>query len=287
MTISAHSRIRVTAVSIIAAAFIPALLSGCGDKEKEKSDAKFAAANSYIFSALSHITGNPEATVNLVPPGMCPGHFDISPSQVKELFNCRLLFLFDFQGNIEDSVQRISQRGLKLKKLKAPGGMCLPKTYENIISQLCRHLAEDSPETADMYELREKQITEKIKQFSENTLKNFREAGLAGRKVICSEHQKAFCEWLGLEVIASFSGRDTVTPTQINECLKAAEGKQIDFVIANRQEGTKLAEAIAKRIQARPKVFSNFPGPGEGEKSCQTYFELVERNISSLMNDGQ
>ncbi|ARN56506.1 metal ABC transporter substrate-binding protein [Sedimentisphaera salicampi] len=286
MTISAHSKIRLTAVLLAAAAILSALLSGCGSKEqqKEKRAAKYASANSYLSSALSHITGEPEGIVNLVPPGMCPGHFDISPSQVKELFNCRILFLFDFQGNIEDSVQRISQRGLKLKKLKAQGGMCLPKTYENIISQLCRLLAEDSPETAEMYKLRKTKISEQIEKFSADTLNSFKEAGLQGKRVICSEHQEAFCKWLGLDVIASFSGRDTVTPAQINECLKSAEGRQIDFVIANRQEGTKLAEAIAERVGARTAVFSNFPSPDAGGLS---YFAMVENNIRSITEAGK
>jgi len=77
--------------------------------------------------------------------------------------------------------------------------------------------------------------------------------------VLTSNHQAEFARWLGLDPIATFVGSDTETVANVDHCLKKAVGRDVRFVIANRQEGTALAHALADRCEAKAVVFSNFP----------------------------
>jgi hypothetical protein len=53
----------------------------------------------------------------------------------------------------------------------------------------------------------------------------------------------------------------------------------VRFVIANRQEGVALAQALADRCGARAVVFSNFPEGGEQEAG---FDRLLRDNVKLL-----
>jgi len=110
----------------------------------------------------------------------------------------------------------------------------------------------------------EKQVSEKM------TL-----AKLKGEKVICSRHQELFAKWLGLDVAATFAGADSESINNIQQSLDKTQGHKIRFVIANKQEGTDLAKALADRLGAEVVLFSNFP---------ETNFdELINSNLNQLL----
>ena len=55
------------------------LVAGCENKPGEESRAEVAVTNSYLGCAVRELCGDDTEVLCLVPPGMCPGHFDISP----------------------------------------------------------------------------------------------------------------------------------------------------------------------------------------------------------------
>ena len=61
--------------------------------------------------------------------------------------------------------------------------------------------------------------------------------------VLASVHQKAFCESLGLDVIATFSAADTAGVGQLDHAVRAAEAANIRAIIANQPEGRRTADA--------------------------------------------
>ena len=87
----------MTAILFAACSF---MLTGCEQKEDIAAKPEIAVANSYLKAVIEDLCGNQQQILSLVPPGMCPGHFDISPSQVNQLCNCKVLFVFDFQRKI-------------------------------------------------------------------------------------------------------------------------------------------------------------------------------------------
>ena len=121
---SSHTLILLTVLCIA--------LTCCKSKDAEQNKPEIAVANSYLHAAVKDLCRDERDVLSLVPPGMCPGHFDISPSQVNYLCNCKILFVFDFQQNIENAIPRIKERGLKVCKVTPAQGMCVPDTYLSI-----------------------------------------------------------------------------------------------------------------------------------------------------------
>ncbi len=100
-----------------------------------------------------------------------------------------------------------------------------------------------------------------------------------GAPVVASGHQAAFCQALGLRVVATFTGGDEQSIARLSELLERGDEAGVRLVVANLQEGPQLAEPLAQRFGARPVVFSNFPSMAEEQ---DTFDELVESNVRAL-----
>jgi zinc transport system substrate-binding protein len=190
---------------------------------------------------------------------MCPGHFDISPTQVRQLKSCTLLLRFDFQQGIEDRLARLREGGLDVQQVQPTGGLCTPDTYVAVCRQVCQVLSRAYPDRANEYETRLTAVESRLAALAAQLRGSVAQSGAAGAAVLCSNHQAEFAGWLGLDPVATFVGSDTETVANIDHCLRKAAGREVRFVIANRQEGTAMAQALADRCRARAVVFSNFP----------------------------
>lgn len=254
------------------------VMAGC-DAAGSAPGCEIAVTNSYLECAVRDLWGEEAAILCLAPPGMCPGHFDISPAQVRQLKGCRLLLRFDFQRGIEQRLGRMRQGGLDIQPVQAPGGLCVPDSYLSVCREICRILSQVYPERSGLFEARLSVVQERLTQLAAQLRESVVESGVATAAVLTSHHQAEFARWLGLDLVSTFVGSDTETVANIDHCLKKAAGREIRFVIANRQEGTALAEALAERLQARAVVFSNFPQRCEGRTG---FDQLLQDNVRLL-----
>jgi hypothetical protein len=211
---------------------------------------------------------------------MCPGHFDLSPAQVTQLKNCRMLLLFEFQQQIEQTLTRLRENGLETRVVSTPPALCVPDTYLIACRQVCRVLSDAYPDRATEFEQRLSAIQERLRLLGDELRTSVRESGAASANVLASHRQDGFAQWLGLETVATFVGSDMETVANVDHCLRKAAGRDVRFVIANRQEGTALARALADRLQAKAVVFSNFPQRTPG---AEGFDGLVRGNVRGLI----
>ncbi len=264
---------------LISCLLLGLLVSGCSEGSVEEAP-DVAVTNSYLESVVQDLCGSRTKVMCLAPPGMCPGHFDISPAQVRQLQGCRMLLLFDFQSQVESTLSRLKDRGLKTHLIAGPTGLCVPDSYLAACREVAAILASEYPQDADALALRLDEIEQRLGTLSGALRKTVADSGSASAGVLTSHHQREFAEWLGLKTVATFVGSDAETVGHIDHCLKQAAGQDVRFVIANRQEGTALAQALAERLKARAVVFSNFPAPvadGPG------FDRLLRDNVECLL----
>ena len=255
---------------------------GCDRKKQPVPAVEIAVANSYLYAAVQDLCGSETPILSLVPPGMCPGHFDISPGQVNQLCHCKLLLVFGFQSNIENVVSRIRQNGLTVYKVSPEGGLCLPQTYIKVVEEVAKALSEQFPQRQDEFQQRLAHIEVRLKQLESELRTYMDDLSLQQTSVLASGHQAEFAKWLGFDVVSTFSGGDAETPAQINESLKKVAADHIGYVIANQQEGTALASALAKRLDAQMAVFSNFPAEISGSEDVSGFDAMLWENVQAF-----
>lgn len=271
----------ISAVTVLLALLLPA--GGCREGSAATDAPAIAVTNSYLEAAVRDLCGDDAQIMALAPPGMCPGHFDISPGQVRQLGRCRILLLFDFQSQVESTLSRLRDNGLQMRRVDVPAGLCVPDTYLIACRQVAEILAGEFPERAEQLTRRLGLIEERLGALSDELRAAVSDAGSAAAPVLTSHHQAKFAEWLGLDAVATFVGSDTETVGHIDHALRQAAGRQVRFVIANQQEGTGLARALADRLSAQAVVFSNFP-PQVAEGPM--FDALLRVNVERLLEAG-
>jgi len=257
------------------------LVAGCGGS-RDDGRPVVGVTTSYIECAVRELAGDALRTVRLLPPGSCPGHFDVTPGMVRELRRCPALLRFDFQTGLDERLSRLVEAGLRIIAVPAGEGLCVPETYAATCRAVCAALCECAPGEADALLRRCQEIEGRMAQLAGELQARVAAAGLAGAPVVASGHQRAFCEALGLRVVATFTGGDEQSVARLAALIEQGEEAGVRLVVANLQEGPQLAEPLAQRLGARPVVFSNFPSMSAEQ---DTFEELLEANLCALLGE--
>lgn len=254
---------------------------GCGRPTSGDASAmRLGAANSYLECAARDLLPTPLSFVRLAEPGMCPGHFDLRPSQVVELNQCRALLRFDFQNSLDGKLAGGPSGGPRIIEISVRGGLCQVASYVAVCERLSQAFVAEGLIERSVAEARTKSIGERVGSTAERLRQTVQAAGLSGLPVVASAHQKAFCEDLGLRVVASFRASDAARMSEVDETIATAEKSGAKWVVANLPEGRRLADALADRLKARVVVFGNFPDPSVSTSAFDT---LLESNVNALV----
>jgi len=262
------------------AAVLTVMLSGCRPASDPGGPAPIATTTSYLEAAARDLLGDSLRVLRLAEPGTCPGHFDLRPSQVAELRQCSALLRFDFQKPLDARFAGTGTNGPRVAEISLRGGMGLPDSYLAACHQTADHLVALGLVTRADADDRLQAIATRLNALSRDATNRVAQAGLAGSPVIASGHQRDFCEWLGLKVVASFRAADTASISEIGEAIDAGRLAQTKWVIANLPEGRRTADALADRLKARVLVFENFPALRNGRPS---FDQMLAVNLETLL----
>ena len=255
-------------------------LMGCQRADAPAGAVKLATTTSYLEAAARDLLGEDLTVVRLAEPGTCPGHFDMRPSQVTELRQCRTLLRFDFQKSLDSKLGGADTNQPRVAEIAIRGGMCRPDNYLAACRQTADHLVALGLLARTNADNRLQAVASRLEALTRDATNRVAQAGLAGRPVIASGHQRDFCEWLGLPVAASFRAADTASISEIEEAIRAGKLAQVKLVIANLPEGRRTADALGDRLQAKVVVFENFPALRNGHVS---FDEMLSANIAALL----
>ena len=283
---AAHLRAASLAALALALALGLALVAaGCsntGSGAPGQETPRLATTTSWLECCLRDLMGDGVQVVRLCPPGQCPGHFDMKPSALKDLRACRALFRFDFQSAIDAKLDAIGGDGLRIVAIDAPEGLCLPGGYRDALRQTHAALAELFPDKKKDLDTALTAAQTRLDTLESQLRARMDAAGrpAQGMKVAASGHQAAFCRWLGLDPVVTYSGTNATAPARIEALV--AQGKQagIRLVVTNRQEGRQMGEALAWQFDAPMVTFSNFPLMDDGE---QGFSDLLRNNVEALI----
>lgn len=252
------------------------MIGGCARPPGES--ATIAASNTYLEAAARDLLGREVAVLRLAEPGMCPGHFDMRPSQLSELSGCQLLLRFDFQRGLDRKLDAAVQRGLRIISVAPDAGLCTPTAYRNTCVAVAAALVEAGMLEQSTAAARLAEVDRALATATADVRARITNAGLADVGVVTSGHQAAFCTFLGLNVLAEFSGTDTALINEIDTAIGA--GAKARAIIANRPEGRGLADALAARLDLPVVVLDNFPHP---QKHNGVFVELMRANANVIV----
>ncbi len=260
----------LVAIAWALALFVP----GC---RKPADPAPVAVTNSLLECAARDLLGPDTPVLCLAEPGMCPGHFDVRPSQVEALRRCRVLLRLDFQKSLDGRLSSATDQGLRIVEVRIAGGLAEPDSYLAACRQTADALVAAGLLERSAADARLSEIAARVRRLADACRERL--APLQDTPVLTSSHQEAFCRWLGLRVAGTFTGADSAGVGQINDAIRLGEQAGAKLVIANLPEGRRVADALAEHLGAKVVVLGNFPAAREGGPS---FDELLLRNVNAL-----
>lgn len=292
------SAIDLLAVSIVFYAFVllpTMLIQGPLQTQARPSPVEQAVVkidimtgSSLITNIIQDVAGNKLETGTLIPPGVCPGLYDVKPSDIEALANSKALFIHDYQANfqnikeaIEATEDPISDYYRVTVAINVTGNWMVPQVQAEAVDKIAQDLGWIDLENAAYYRERAAERVKAILAKGEKVRNRLQEAGVEGVKVICADMQAGFVEWAGFDVVATFGRPEDLSPAQMDELITQANEAGVALVIDNLQSSaTTLGAALKQDIEAIPVTISNFPG---GLENTGTWEKAIDKNVDLLL----
>ena len=240
-----------------AAVFCLAAYSYCFPETSGKIN--IVATTTHIGSILSEIGGEKVGVITVVPGGMCPGHFDIKPNTARRISKSDIFITNTYEKWAGDLFAR-SERKKSLKyEMSTRGSWMLPDVNITAAEEIMNLLAEYDEANENYYRKNYVDYVEKVR----TAAKNIKESvSFEGIRVICSEMQKDFAEWLGFSVLKTYGRPEDLTLQQMAGIAYAGKNENVELVIDNLQSGGSSLKQLSKEINAAHVTLTNFPLDG-------------------------
>ncbi|MDH4292100.1 MAG: metal ABC transporter substrate-binding protein, partial [Dehalococcoidia bacterium] len=242
------------------------------------------AGSSLIANIIQDVAGDKLETRTLIPPGVCPGHYDVKISDIEALANSKALFIHNFQQtyeNITGAIEAAENTDLIIVVLNVTGNWMVPAVQVEAIGKIAQALGEIDPENAAYYAGNATERAQAILAYGEQVKDRLQDAAVDGVKVICAEMQAGFVSWAGFDIVATFGRPEDLTLAQVAALVDQAEQAGVALVIDNLQSGsTTLGASLGQDIEAIPVTISNFPG---GLENTETWEKAIDRNVDLLL----
>jgi len=248
------------------------------------SSADIVAGSSLIADITQDIASDKLQVSNLIPPGMCPGHYDVKPGDVEKLAKSKALIIHNWQqdkANITGLVEAANNPNLIIEVIDVNGNWMAPPVQAEAIDKIALALSDINPANSAYYQEKAAGRTQAILAKGEEIKNILQEAKVAEVKVICSEEQAGFVTWAGLDIVATYGRPEELSPKDKERLVTQAKQAGVALVIDNLQSGGAAAsETMAQDIGATQVTISNFPG---GFEETETWEKAIDKNVDFLL----
>ncbi len=235
---------------------------------------KVAVTTSLIGSIVKTVGKDKVEVTTIVPGGMCPGHFDVKPEDIRALSDARLLLYHGFESWIKDLVNSVENRYLLKKVIETKGSWMVPKNHIQIVDEITKILCEVDSVNGFWYRKNSNSFKQEIDTVRLEIEKLSEQ--IQGTKVVCVEYQEEFLKWLGLKIIATYGRPSELTSRQIMGVIKKARTHDVMLVVDNLQSGKDAGKQIAEEISATHITLTNFP-------LGDSYIDALKENVDEIL----
>jgi zinc transport system substrate-binding protein len=269
-------------IGVVALAVILVTFLGCTESNQPSTD--IMAGSSFIANIIGEVADNEVEARALIPPGVCPGHYDVKPSDIEALANSKALIIHNYQQNYQNilgAIDAAQNADLAIRVINMTGNWMVPSVQAEGVGKIAQVLGEIYPENADYYQENATEREQAILAYGAAVEDRLQDAEVNGVKVICAEMQAGFVSWAGFDIVATFGRPEDLTPAQVADLIDEAQGAGAALIIDNLQSGsTTLGASLEQDVAAIPVTISNFPG---GLENTETWEQAIDKNVDLLL----
>jgi len=271
-------------IGLLIAALVGVLVTLLVRAQHAQPSADIMAGSSFITNIIQDVADGKLEPRTFLPPGVCPGHYDVKPDDVVALANSQAFFIHNYQQNYENVTGLIAAAenpDLIITVINITGNWMTPPVQAEAVDKIAQALAEIDQENAACYVGNATERAQVILDKGEEVRDRLLEAGVDEVKVICAEMQAGFVVWAGFDVVATYGRPEDLSSADVAQLVTDAEQAGVALIIDNLQSSsTTLGAAIEQDIEAIPVTISNFPG---GLENTETWEKAIDKNVDLLL----
>ena len=233
-------------------------------------------ASDTILSGMiaSLLPPNRYAVEAILPPGQCPGHYDVKLSDIERVKKADLIV--SFRG-----MPFISKAGSGNKEhlLVDAGGRnwMAPNSYIHGLTILAEELSKRYPEDEAEIMMRKEDTILKVKGAAHSLVEKIKGMGIFGKAIVASSMQKEPLEWMGFRVVGEYGRPEAMSAREVARLSRIARDEHAILVADNLQSGPEAGKGIAEALGVPHVILANFP-------SEKGYIATVEENVDAVVS---
>lgn len=241
------------------------------------------AGSAQIECVIRGISDSKVAVRTLIPPGLCPGHFDVRTSDIETAAKSKMVIVHSWQLDMPSVSGLIASAGLpaeRVKVLPIQGNWMTPGVQAEAAHALADVLGGLDPSMAESCQQRAKDYAESVLRTGA-AVKEEIEPVSQGLKALSGEMQASFVKWAGFEVVSTFGRPEDLSVADLQRLVDVGKSSGIALIVDNLQSGSaRISEGVIQDTGAEHVVLSNFPG---AFPDTETWEKAFRKNVALLM----
>jgi len=217
-------------------------------------------------------------TVNLIPSGFCPAHYDLSPSDLAAVLNASVVLYSGLEPWMDTLLDAI---GSDAVVLQLPGSWSTPDAAVEKVETIRDALIERFPDNADTFTANTAAYVEALRSLAQTLNARAASADVSSIPVVCMAWQADFVSWLGFDIVATYGAPEALSLQDLAQLADEGRTAGARLVVDNLQSGVGFGAKLAHEIGAIHVVLSNFPGP---MPRTPTVLDLFAQNAEALFS---
>lgn len=215
-------------------------------------------ASDTILSGMSESLLSPERfTVDVIlPPGQCPGHYDLKLSDIAKVKKADLVISFSGMPFMQGAE---IEAGKELAVASGGRNWMAPDSYIFGLQQLAADFSERFPESTQQIALRLQDAIQEVVREKDELNQRIALADIAQKPIIVSAMIREPLEWMGFRVVGEYDRPESISVREIADLTRTGKSEQVVLVADNLQSGPDAGRGIAEALSVSHVVLANFP----------------------------
>ncbi len=270
-------RTKASLLLVIAAMMLACLSAGCSNSSRDvntKTVRSIVTSDSILSGMISALLPEHRYSVEaILPPGQCPGHYDVKLSDIEKMQ--RAVLNVSFRGMPFMDKTGLQDRAQLFVDAAGRNWMA-PDSHIYGLGLLADELSKRFPEDKAEIMRRKEDAIRKVTAEADSLLQKIKQAGIFGKPIIASFMQKEPLEWMGFRVVGEYGRQEAMSMREVVHLSEIGRGHRAIMVVDNLQSGPDAGKGIAETLRAPHVILTNFP-------SEKGYLATLGENVNAVL----
>jgi zinc transport system substrate-binding protein len=209
----------------------------------------------------------------ILPPGQCPGHYDIKLSDIAKVKKADLVVSFRAMPFMDHAGTGANKQLLIDAK---DHNWMAPHSYIAGLSILASMFMERFPEHKRPIEARRERAIQEAIEIEKALSDRIRVSCVSQKPIIASSMLREPLEWMGFHVVGQYGRPEAISAKEIANLVRMGREKGAAMIVDNLQSGPDAGKGIAEALGTPHVILSNFP-------SEKGYAATLSENVDAVL----